>query len=109
MNKRKLGNTDLYISPVVFGGNVLGWTVNEERSFELLDEFTGAGFNMVDTADSYSRWAPGNKGGESETIIGNWMKQNNKRNDVLISTKVGSDMGAGNKGVTKAYILKAAE
>lgn len=96
-------------APVVFGGNIFGWTVDEKVSFELLDEFTGAGFNMIDTADVYSRWAPGHTGGESETIIGKWLRKNGKRSDVIISTKVGSDMGDGKKGVTKKYILAAVE
>lgn len=106
---RQLGNTDLKIAPLVFGGNVFGWTVDEKRSFELLDAFEASGFNCVDTADSYSRWAPGNKGGESETIIGRWMKQKGNREKVVISTKVGSDMGQGYKDVSKNYILKAVE
>lgn len=109
MNKKQLGNTDLFLSPVVFGGNIFGWTVDESVSTELLNEFTGAGFNMIDTADVYSRWKPGNKGGESETIIGNWLKKHGKRKDVLISTKVGQDMGRGKKDVTKNYIIAAAE
>lgn len=106
---RQLGNTDLKIAPLVFGGNVFGWTVDEKRSFELLDAFEASGFNCVDTADSYSRWAPGNKGGESETIIGRWMKQKGNREKIVISTKVGSDMGQGHKDVSKNYIVKAVE
>ena len=109
MNKRQLGKTDLQIAPLVLGTNVFGWTINEATSFEILDGFAGAGFNLIDTADVYSAWAPGNKGGESETIIGNWMKKRNNRSAVLIATKVGSDMGAGKKGVTKKYILQAVE
>lgn len=109
MEKRRLGNTDLYVYPITFGGNVFGWTIDEKKSFELLDAFTGAGFNFIDTADVYSRWAPGNKGGESETIIGNWMKKNKNRDKVIIATKVGSDMGDGKKGLKKKYILQAAE
>ena len=108
MEKRQLGNTGLEVYPITFGGNVFGWTIDEKRSFELLDAFTGAGFNFIDTADVYSRWAPGNKGGESETIIGNWMKKKKNRGDVVIATKVGSDMGDGKKGLTKKYILQAA-
>lgn len=109
MEKRQLGLTDLQVYPITFGGNVFGWTVDEKRSFELLDTFTGAGFNFIDTADVYSRWADGNEGGESETIIGKWMKKNKSRKDVIIATKVGSDMGGGKKGLSKKYILKAAE
>ena len=109
MEKRTLGNTDLEIYPVVFGGNVFGWTIDEKKSFEMLDAFTGAGFNCIDTADSYSRWATGNSGGESETIIGKWMKKNANRANTIIATKVGSDMGNGKKGLKKKYIISAAE
>ena len=106
---RQLGSSGLKIAPLVFGGNVFGWTIDEKKSFSLLDAFWAAGFNCVDTADSYSRWVPGNKGGESETIIGKWMKQKGNREKVIISTKVGSDMGQGHKDVSKKYILKAVE
>jgi aryl-alcohol dehydrogenase-like predicted oxidoreductase len=106
---RRLGKSDLQIAPLIFGGNVFGWTVDENKSFELLDVFTADGFNCVDTADSYSRWVPGNKGGESETIIGKWMKQKGNREKIIISTKVGSDMGQGHKDVSKKYILNAVE
>jgi aryl-alcohol dehydrogenase-like predicted oxidoreductase len=109
MEKRQLGNTTLHVYPVTFGGNVFGWTIDEKKSFEILDGFTGAGFNFIDTADVYSRWAPGNNGGESETIIGNWMKQKKNRGDIILATKVGSDMGDGKKGLSKKYILQAAE
>lgn len=109
MQKRQLGNTVLNVYPITFGGNVFGWTIDEKTSFEILDAFTGAGFNFIDTADVYSRWAPGNEGGESETIIGNWLKKNKNRNDIIIATKVGGDMGSGKKDLSKKYILKAAE
>lgn len=109
MEKRQLGSTDLYVYPITFGGNVFGWTIDEKQSFEILDAFTGAGFNFIDTADVYSRWKPGNEGGESETIIGNWLKKNKNRDQVIIATKVGSDMGNGKKGLAKKYILEAAE
>lgn len=109
MEKRKLGTTNLEVYPVTFGGNVFGWTIDEKKSFEILDGFTGAGFNFIDTADVYSRWAPGNEGGESETIIGNWMKQKGNRKGLIIATKAGSDMGNGKKGLAKKYILQAAE
>ncbi|HEY5913234.1 MAG TPA: aldo/keto reductase [Verrucomicrobiae bacterium] len=109
MNMRKLGNSGLEIAPIVFGGNVFGWTVDEPGSFRLLDAFVAAGFNMVDTADSYSKWAPGNRGGESETIIGKWLKRSGRRSQVLIATKVGSDLGSGRKGLSKTYILRAVE
>lgn len=109
MEKRKLGNTDLHIYPVAFGGNVFGWTLDEKKSFEILDGFTESGFNFIDTADVYSRWAPGNVGGESERIIGKWMKEKKNRHNIVLTTKVGSDMGDGKKGLKKQYILKAIE
>src|SRR5690349_4284055 len=109
MEKRKLGNSGLEIAPLVFGGNVFGWTIDEATSFQLLDAFTAAGFNCIDTADVYSTWKPGNKGGESETIIGNWLKKRGNREQVIIATKVGSDMGNGNIGLSKKYIFKAVE
>ena len=108
MEKRILGKSDLNIAPIVFGGNVFGWTIDEAKSFEILDHFIGNGFNCIDTADVYSRWVPGNKGGESETIIGNWLKKHNKRHDVIIATKVGSDMGYG-KSLKKDYIINQVE
>lgn len=109
MEKRQLGTTGLHVYPITFGGNVFGWTIDEKKSFELLDAFTGKGFNFIDTADVYSRWKPGNEGGESEIIIGNWMKKRGNRNDVIIATKVGSDMGGGKKGLSKKYILNTVE
>jgi aryl-alcohol dehydrogenase-like predicted oxidoreductase len=109
MQKRKLGNSELEAAPLAFGGNVFGWTLNETESFKLLDAFTDAGFSLIDTSDSYSRWVPGNKGGESETIIGNWLKRSGKRAQVLIATKVGSDMGLGKTCLSKKYILEEAE
>ncbi|KRT14744.1 alcohol dehydrogenase [Pedobacter ginsenosidimutans] len=108
MEKRILGKTDLNIAPIVFGGNVFGWTIDEQKSFEILNQFVESGFNFIDTADVYSRWAPGNKGGESETIIGNWLKKQNKRHDIIIATKVGSDMGQG-KSLRKDYIINEVE
>jgi aryl-alcohol dehydrogenase-like predicted oxidoreductase len=108
MEKRTLGKTDLTIAPIVFGGNVFGWTIDEQKSFEILDHFVGSGFNFIDTADVYSTWVPGNKGGESETIIGNWLKKTNKRQEIVIATKVGSDMGQG-KSLKKDYIINAVE
>jgi aryl-alcohol dehydrogenase-like predicted oxidoreductase len=109
MNKRKLGNSGLEISPLVFGGNVFGWTVDELSSFQLLDAFVAAGFNAIDTADVYSKWAPGHTGGESETILGKWLKRSGNRHKVIIATKVGIEMGPGKKGLSKAYILRAVE
>lgn len=109
MQTKKLGQTDIEIPPLVLGGNVFGWTINEETSFELLDEFVAGGFSMIDTADSYSTWVPGNKGGESETIIGNWMRQRNNRKQVIVATKLGSEMGEGKKGLSKRYMLEAVD
>lgn len=107
MDKRKLGSTDLLVSPITFGGNVFGWTIDETTSFDILDAFFEAGFNFVDTADSYSHWVPGNKGGESETIIGKWMKSRNNRNKVILATKVGSAIGSDKKNLSKAHILSS--
>lgn len=109
MEKRKLGNSDLFVYPITFGGNVFGWTIDEQKSFEILDGFAGAGFNFIDTADSYSHWVAGNKGGESETIIGNWMAQRKNRQQVIIATKVGSIPGANKKSLAKDYILKSVD
>ena len=107
MQKRRLGQTDLSIAPLVLGGNVFGWTADEKTSFDLLDRFFDNGLNAIDTADAYSRWAAGNKGGESETIIGKWMKSRGNRDQVIVITKVGSDMGQGKKDLSAAYIEKA--
>jgi aryl-alcohol dehydrogenase-like predicted oxidoreductase len=108
MHLRQLGRSELRIAPLMLGGNVFGWNVDEATSFKLLDAFIDAGFNAVDTADSYSRWVAGHAGGESEIVIGNWLKSSGKRDRVVIATKVGNDMGEG-KNVGKAYILRAAE
>lgn len=96
------------VAPLAFGGNVFGWTVDEKTSFQLLDAFVANGFNLIDTADVYYRWKPGNAGGESETIIGKWMKQRNNRSSVVIVSKVGGDMGQGKRCLGKSYILQAA-
>ncbi|TDE17658.1 aldo/keto reductase [Dyadobacter psychrotolerans] len=109
MEKRQLGESDLYVAPLTLGGNVFGWTIDEKKSFEILDEFVASGFNLIDTADVYSRWVPGNNGGESEKIIGKWMKERANRNKVIIATKVGADMGQGRTDLSKAYILKAVD
>jgi aryl-alcohol dehydrogenase-like predicted oxidoreductase len=109
MNRRKLGNTGFDVAPLAFGGNVFGWTVDEATSFRLLDAFVDAGFSLIDTADSYSRWVTGHQGGESETIIGRWIAARGRHDDVVIATKVGSDMGLGRKCLRKDYILQAAE
>ena len=108
-NRRQLGTSDLMVSPLTFGGNIFGWTADESASFKLLDAFVAAGFNFIDTADTYSTWVPGNKGGESETIIGNWLRKSGKRNDVLIATKLGGDMGDGKKGLSAKYIKEEVE
>ena len=109
MKKRSLGNSGLEVGPLAFGGNVFGWTADERTSFKLLDAFVAAGFNLIDTADTYSKFAKGNRGGESETIIGKWLKQRGKRDEVIIATKVGMEMAPEKKGLSKAYILRAAE
>src|SRR5207237_2027712 len=96
MNKRKLGSTGFEVAPLAFGGNVFGWTADEAMSFRLLDAFVGAGFNLVDTAESYSRSVTGHQGGESETVIGGWIGRRGRHDDVIIASKVGSDMGQGN-------------
>nr|WP_199044377.1 aldo/keto reductase [Dyella sp. ASV24] len=88
MPLRPLGRSSLSVAPLAFGGNVFGWSADEQRSFELLDAFVDAGFNLIDTADVYSAWVPGNRGGESETIIGKWLKRSGKRDKVVIATKV---------------------
>lgn len=109
MSRRRLGNSGLEIAPLAFGGNVFGWTADEATSFQLLDAFLDAGFDFVDTADVYSKWAPGNHGGESETIIGKWLKRSGKRAQVMIATKVGMEMPGVGKGLSKKYIKQEAE
>lgn len=93
MQRRRLGSTGIEVSPLCFGGNVFGWTVDEPTSFALLDAMVAAGVNFIDTADTYSRWVPGNRGGESETVIGNWLARRGRRDDLVIATKVGMEMG----------------
>jgi aryl-alcohol dehydrogenase-like predicted oxidoreductase len=109
MELRRLGQSDLHIAPLILGTNVFGWNVDATSSFAILDAFVDAGFNTIDTADSYSRWVPGHPGGESETIIGNWLKKSGKRDKVLVASKVGEDMGAGQRSLKKDYILRACE
>ncbi|HUU71715.1 MAG TPA: aldo/keto reductase [Burkholderiales bacterium] len=109
MKMHKLGRSGLEVSPIAFGGNVFGWTADEATSMQLLDRFVDEGYNFIDTADMYSRWAPGNQGGESETIIGKWLKQSGKRDQVIIATKVGMEMGPDKKGLAPAYIRSAVE
>jgi aryl-alcohol dehydrogenase-like predicted oxidoreductase len=109
MEKRELGNSGIKTAPLVLGGNVFGWTVKGNDNAVILDAFLDAGFNTVDTADVYSAWVPGNKGGDSETEIGKWLKQSGKRDKVVIATKVGAELGPDKKGLKKDYIIKAAE
>ena len=109
MKKRPLGRSGLEVAPLAFGGNVFGWTVDQPTAFRLLDAFVDHGFNLVDTADTYSKWAPGNLGGESEAIIGRWLRQGGRRDKVVLATKVGMEMPGGKKGLAKSYILGAVE
>jgi len=109
MQKRPLGRSGLQIAPLVFGGNVFGWTADRETSFRLLDAFTDAGFNAVDTAEAYSSWVPGHKGGESETVIGDWLERSGRRDRVVIATKVGWHQGDTPGLLRAADIVRAAE
>ena len=109
MQFRPLGRSGLQVSPLAFGGNVFGWTVDEPLSFRLLDAWLDAGCNFVDTADVYSSWVPGHVGGESETIIGKWLRQSGKRNRVVLATKVGKPMGEGRKGLAAKYVREAVD
>jgi len=112
MQFRPLGRSGLATAPLIFGGNVFGWTADEATSFRLLDAFVDGGFNMIDTADVYSRWASGHSGGESETVIGKWLQASGKRHRVLIATKVGKpmgDQGSGRSGLSRRWIRQAAE
>jgi aryl-alcohol dehydrogenase-like predicted oxidoreductase len=109
METRKLGRSDILVAPLAFGGNVFGWTVEEATAFALLDEFIASGFNLIDTADVYSNWVPGHHGGESETVIGRWLKHFGKRHDVIIATKVGMEMAQDKKGLRRPYIQRAVE
>lgn len=108
MEKRKIKNTDLTIAPINFGGNVFGWTLDEKQSFDILDRFTEAGFNFIDTADTYSWWVNG-KGGQSEEIIGKWMKSRNNRNDIVLATKVGSQTKEHGFDISRKHILKSVD
>ncbi|EIM24552.1 aldo/keto reductase [Microvirga lotononidis] len=109
MEKRRLGRSDLMVSPLCLGGNVFGWTADEATSFKVLDAYVDAGLNFIDTADVYSTWVPGHTGGESETIIGKWMKARGNRDKLVIATKVGSEMAPDRKGLSKNYIRSAVE
>lgn len=107
MTKRRLGRSGITISPLVLGGNVFGWTADKQASFAVLDRFADAGFEAIDTADVYSSWAPGNSGGESESIIGEWMARRGRRDRTVVITKVGADMGGARKGLSASYIAQA--
>jgi aryl-alcohol dehydrogenase-like predicted oxidoreductase len=109
MQTRRLGRTDLSIAPMVLGGNVFGWTADKKTSFAVMDRFAAAGLTAIDSADVYSSWAPGNQGGESETVIGEWMKARGARSRVIVVTKVGSPMGKGKEGLSARYIEEAVE
>ncbi|MAN58962.1 MAG: alcohol dehydrogenase [Flavobacteriaceae bacterium] len=109
MKQILLGNTSLHIAPIIFGGNVFGWTLNEQESFQMLDAISDLGINCIDTADVYSRWYNGNSGGESETIIGKWMKSRGNREQFIICTKVGMDMGQGGVDISEQHILKSVD
>lgn len=105
-NKRQIADSELFIDPIIFGGNVFGWTLDEKASFDILDRFVDLGFNAIDTANNYSHWVPGNKGGESEAIIGSWLQKRNKRDDLILMTKVGGRFGYDSKPNTKASYIK---
>lgn len=109
MQRRPLGTTGFAVAPLALGGNVFGWTADEATSFRILDAFVAGGGNLIDTADSYSRWVDGHQGGESETIIGRWIARRGRHDDVVVATKVGSDMGLGHRCLKADYIVAAAE
>jgi aryl-alcohol dehydrogenase-like predicted oxidoreductase len=106
---RNIGNSGIEVAPLAFGGNVFGWTADEAMSLALLDHFAASGMQLIDTADVYSRWVPGHVGGESETLIGKWIKRSGQRDKVVIATKVGMEMAPDRKGLRKDYILRSAE
>ncbi len=109
MKKRELGNSGIHVGPIAFGGNVFGWTIDKKQSFKILDAFVEAGFDFVDTADTYSWWAEGNSGGESETVIGQWFAERKNRHQIILSTKVGSQTKEHPKNVSRKFILKSVE
>lgn len=109
MQRQALGNSDILISNIALGGNVFGWTIDEKTSFQILDAFVDAGFNLIDTANMYSAWIPGHQGGESEAIIGNWVHSRGNRDKVVLATKVGMQMGDGSSGLKKDYIIRQAD
>ena len=107
--KRPLGRSGIEVAPFALGGNVFGWTADKKASFEVLDAFVSAGFNLIDTADVYSTWVPGHRGGESETILGEWIRESGRRKEVVLATKVGMDMGSGGKGLSATHIARSVE
>ena len=109
MDRRRLGSSTIEIAPLVFGGNVFGWTADEATSFSLLDAFVDAGFSAIDTADVYSRWVPSHRGGESETLIGNWIERRGRSDDIVVITKVGMDMGEDRSGLRREHIVRSVE
>lgn len=109
MSKRELGRSGIQVPALTFGGNVFGWTIDQSTSFSVLDALLEHQLNFIDTADVYSRWAEGNEGGESETIIGNWLKKSGKRDKIILATKVGMEMGEGQKGLSPTYIRQSVE
>lgn len=109
MDYRSLGRSDLRVAPLCLGGNVFGWTASESASFAVLDAMVAAGLNFIDTADIYSRWVPGHHGGESETVIGNWLKRGARRSDVVIATKVGMEMSPDRKGLSATHITRSVD
>ncbi len=109
MQRRILGRSGLQVAPIALGASVFGWTVDQPTAFRLLDAFVARGFNLIDTADVYYVWAPGNAGGESETIIGNWLRQRRRRDDVILTTKVGEALAPDRKGLSRAYVTRAVE
>jgi len=109
MQLRPLGGSGLNVAPLALGGNVFGWTADEATSFTVLDAFVGDGFNLIDTADVYSRWVKGHSGGESEAVIGRWLKKSGKRNRIVLATKCGMDMGDGKVGLAPKYIRQAVD
>ena len=109
MQTRTLAQTGHQVAPLMLGGNVFGWTIDEKQSFQILDAFTDRGFNFIDTADVYSRWKPGNRGGESEDILGAWFTRTGLREKVVLATKVGMDLGGDQKGLSRRHILTAVE
>ena len=109
MKKREIGKSGIEVAPLMLGGNVFGWTADEATSFKILDAFVAAGLDFIDTADSYSTWVPGHQGGESETIIGNWIKQSGKRDKIIIATKVGAEIPGQGKGLSRAWIMRQIE